>query len=336
MKSANYINHIALVLDASSSMNSLTQKVIQVADEQVQHLAMRSKELDQETRITVYTFSDSVQCVFYEKDVLRLPSIKEVYRTSGMTALIDATIQSQDDLDKTAQLYGDHAFLTYVLTDGQENRSKRSPRQLTEKLTSLPDHWSIGVLVPNKQGEDFAKRFGFFAGSIAIWDATSAQGLEDAASLIRNTTDSFMQARSTGNFRGTRGLFDMSAANLNPQVVKSALVALQPGKYQLLDITKGADLVIAEFVRKHGYSYKMGMAFYQLSKPEDIQKQKAICVLDKKTKKVYTGDQARDLLGLPDYTIRVRPSDNPNYDVFVQSTSVNRKLVEGTTLLIVP
>lgn len=317
-------------------MSNLKSKVIEVADDQVRHLAQRSQELDQETRITVYTFADKVECVFYEKDVLRLPSIKQVYSTAGMTALIDATIQSQDDLGATAQLYGDHAFLTYILTDGAENRSKRTPRELTSKLSSLPDHWSIGVFVPDKQGEDYAKRFGFFPGSIAIWDATSAKGLDDAATLIRNTTDSFMQARSTGNFRGTKGLFDMSADNLNKSTVIAALKPLTKGAYTLHDVTKGSPLVISDFVTQHGYHYRLGIAYYQLSKPEDIQPQKAVCVMDKRTKKVYTGNQARDLLGLPDHTIRVRPSDNPEYDVFVQSTSINRKLVEGTVLLVVP
>ena len=48
----NYINHIALVLDASGSMSHLSSAVVQVADNQVQYLAARSKELDQETRAT--------------------------------------------------------------------------------------------------------------------------------------------------------------------------------------------------------------------------------------------------------------------------------------------
>jgi len=30
----------------------------------------------------------------------------------------------------------------------------------------------------------------------------------------------------------------------------------------------------------------------------------------------------------------VKPGDNPSYTLFVQSTSVNRKLVQGTKLLV--
>lgn len=49
-KAANYINHIALVLDASGSMQYLAQDVVKVADNQIAYLAQRSNELDQETR----------------------------------------------------------------------------------------------------------------------------------------------------------------------------------------------------------------------------------------------------------------------------------------------
>jgi hypothetical protein len=69
--SQNYINHVALVLDASSSMSHLSRKVVDVADQQIAYLARRSRELDQETRVTVYVFADKVECVIYDKDVLR-------------------------------------------------------------------------------------------------------------------------------------------------------------------------------------------------------------------------------------------------------------------------
>lgn len=94
-RSQNYINHVALVLDASSSMRRLSHKVVEVADQQIAYLARRSQELDQETRVTVYVFADQVECVIYDKDVLRMPSLKQMYRVGGMTALLAATLKSQ-------------------------------------------------------------------------------------------------------------------------------------------------------------------------------------------------------------------------------------------------
>ncbi|KPC83312.1 hypothetical protein ADL27_47255, partial [Streptomyces sp. NRRL F-6602] len=108
-------------------MSRLSGKVIEVADQQIAYLARRSRELDQETRVTVYVFANKVECVIYDKDVLRMPSLKQLYRVGGMTALLAATLTSQRELAQTAQLYGDHSFLTFVLTDGQENASHRCP-----------------------------------------------------------------------------------------------------------------------------------------------------------------------------------------------------------------
>ena len=85
----NRINHMAFVLDASTSMRDHARTLPEVADAQVAHLARLSEELGQETRISVYTFGSqgTTKCLVYEKDVLRLPSIKGLYQIGGMTAL---------------------------------------------------------------------------------------------------------------------------------------------------------------------------------------------------------------------------------------------------------
>lgn len=327
------INHIALVVDGSSSMDHLTSDVTKVADAQVAYLAQRSKELDQETRITVYTFADEVACVVYDKDVLRLPSIAKYYQPYGNTALIDATVLSQNDLSKTAQLYGDHAFLTFVITDGQENASRvHGPGDLTRKLETAPDNWTVAVLVPDARGVHEARRQGFFAGNIVEWDARSAKGVEAAGSVIRQATESFMTGRSKG-VRGTRSLFSTGTDALNRNAVKAAgLTPLREGTYQLLNVI-GVD-EIRPFVEAHGHTYVSGRSYYQLTKREEIQVQKDVAIRNKKSGRVYVGAEARSMLGLPDMTVKVTPDSNPDFQVFVQSTSVNRKLVPGTKLLL--
>lgn len=328
----NYINHIALVLDASGSMWTRRAELVKVADAQIAYLAKRSEELDQETRITVYTFNSRVECVFYDKDVLRLPSIKEFYSPRGNTALIDATLKSQDDLSKTAQLYGDHSFLTFVLTDGEENASSRSPYDLNSYLPHLLDNWTVAVLVPDQRSKFEAKKFGFPADNIAIWDATTNKGFVEAGETIRRATDNYFTLRSQG-IRGSRSIFSMGADTLNKKAVKAAkLIALPKGTFQLLPVDRA--FPIREWVQEQGFSFTLGCAFYQLTKTESIQPQKNIAIMEKKSKKVFVGREARDMLGLPDMEVRVKPQYNPDFDVFVQSTSVNRKLVPGTNLLI--
>jgi len=334
MTTQNYINHIALVLDESGSMSGLSDKVVKVADNLISYLAQRSKELDQETRVSVYTFNNTIKCIIFDKDVLRLPSLRGKYRPTGQTALIDALLKSQEDLADTSELYGDHAFLTYVITDGMENASRRfSPADVSLKIKMLPEHWTVACLVPNQQGVFEAKKFGFPSNNIAIWDAT-VQGLDVAETVIRTATENFMQARSTGTFRGTKGLFDMSSATLNKDTVKSVLKELKNGEYFIFEVFEGSPEQISDFVTRCGLQYIPGMAYYQLMKSETIQSYKKVAIVEKSTGKCYSGQNARDLLGLPNYDIRVRPQDNPDYYVFIQSTSVNRKLKPNTKLLV--
>lgn len=334
--SQNYINHVVFVTDASWSMTQHARDLIKVADDEIAHLAHRSQDLDQETRVSIYDFADDVRCLIYDKDVLRLPSIEKLYEPRGNTALIDATIKSLDDLAQTAQLYGDHAFLVYVLTDGEENASRgraaEKRERLQRKLAGLPAHWTVACLVPNQRGKFEAQSFGFAPENIAIWNADTRTGMEDAGQVIRQATETFMVNRARG-VRGTTALFSTGADAVNAATVQAALAPLDSSTYEIIPV--GTDAYIELFVRSTGRPYVKGNAFYQLTKRELIQANKRIAIREKNGKKrVFTGPQARDLLGLRAADERVKPDYNPEYDVFVQSTSVNRKLIKGTELLL--
>lgn len=332
----NHINHVVFVLDASWSMDPVVPALIKSVDAEVAHLAKRSQEMDQETRITIYVFSDrdKIRCLVYDKDVLRLPSIAKLYKTEGRTALVDATLLAIDDLAMTPEKYGDHAFLMYVFTDGQENESRNHYRNLVSKISELPDHWSLGVLVPDRRGEDMAARFGFPQNNIATWDAGTDHGVNEGfSSVVRQATENFMEGRSRG-IRGSRNIFSTGADAVNASSIQqAALKPLAHGSYQLVPVHR--DSPIREFVENDcGMHYVTGMAFYQLTKREEIQANKKLAVVRKSTSQVFTGPQVRDLVGLPSMNVKVRPDFNPEYEIYVQSTSVNRKLLVGTKLLL--
>lgn len=331
---SNVINHIALVLDASGSMAHLRDEVIKVADEQIKHLAQRSTELDQETRVTVYTFSGrgTTRCLVYDKDVLRLPSLRGLYNTTGQTALIDATLKALDDLAKTPELYGDHAFLAYILTDGDENNSEHRSLTLKQRLEGLRENWTVAAFVPNVLGKRSAQQFGFPTANIAIWNIDSIDGVREVGAVIRRTTDAYMSHRATG-LKGTRTLFDL-AANIPAAAVKQVLTPLNPGQYRVLAVTDKE--AIAPFIeRKTRRAYKAGEAFYELTKSELVQASKTIALMDKKTKYVYRGAHARALLNLPNAEVRVAPTKHPTFDIFIQSFSVNRNLMPDTRVLLI-
>jgi hypothetical protein len=333
----NLINHVVFVVDGSGSMQSNTATLVKVFDEQVKWLAEHSTSMGQETRVSTFVFNTdgsgtpNIRCLVYDKDVLRLPSLVGLYSPDGGTPLIDATLAAIQDLGETPQHYGDHAFLVYVLTDGEENRSKNPANALGKAIRALPDNWTVAVLVPNQNGVFLAKQFGFPPDNIAVWDATSTKGLEAAGSQIRNTTSTFFSGRAKG-IRGTKNLFKVDTSSLSRSTVRANLEKVKTGYYVILPVKR--DATIRDFVEAAGYTFFKGCAHYLLTKPETVQGYKGIYVYDRKTDSLYTGENAREMLGLPLSSAKVVPGDFCDFDIFIQSTSVNRRLVGGTKLLV--
>lgn len=328
------INHVVLVLDCSASMTHRKYDVIKVADNEVKYLATRSQEMSQETRVSVYVFDDNVDCLVYDTDVLRLPSIANLYEIGGNTALIDATMVSIEELSQTATLHGDHSFLIYVLTDGQENRSRHySHQQLAARLNTLGENWTLACFVPDIISKRDAISFGFQKDNVAIWDTSSVRGMDEVGNTVRAATESWMTARSTG-IRGTRTLFSTGIDAVNAQTVSAAnLMPLDRTQYAMLPIRER--IQTRPFLMEHGYQYINGTLYYLLMKTEDIQPQKNLLVVEKYTNKVFSGPGARQLVGLPDgITVRVKPDFNPDYDIYVQSTAVNRNLIPNTNCIV--
>ena len=324
------INHVVLLLDGSSSMSGLSKQVIKVVDAQVAYLARQSTSMQQETRVSIYVFSNKVECLIYDMDVLRLPSIATIYEADGMTALIDGGVQAIRDLKLVPQIYSDHAFLIYCWTDGYENHSHNTSSTLSKLIKDLDDNWTIGIFVPDNAGRSAAKQHGFPESNIEVWDA-SVKGVETVSKTIQKTTDTFMKARATG-VRGLKTLFTVDASNLTKTDVKTSLEALKPSEFTVLQVRK--DAAISDYVTSYLGSYTIGSGYYKLTKKETVQASKNIIIRDKKNGKAYFGKNARSMLGLPSTEVRVEPGDFGDWDIYIQSTSVNRKLIKGTDLIV--
>jgi hypothetical protein len=100
--------------------------------------------------------------------------------------------------------------------------------------------------------------------------------------------------------------------------------------------TVTAEEEISDFVeRKTRKLYVRGSAYYQLTKNEIVQPNKKVLIMEKGKRAIYGGVEAREMIGLPDGAkAKVTPGNHANYDIFVQSTSSNRKLVRGTKLIV--
>lgn len=329
-KNSNYVNHIGFVIDRSGSMQSLVNSVIRTFDSQIENLRRRAKETGQETRVSIYTFSSDVECVVWDRDVESVKSLRDYYNIGGNTALIDATLKAISDLKQIPTAYGDHSFLLYVLTDGENNINNRASETLARTIRNLEDNWTMAILVPNQNGVYEAKKFGFPAGNIQVWETTE-RGMETLGERIGTATDCYYAARATG-MKGTNNLFSLDASALKPKDVVKKLEPLAPNQYHQLRVNR--DKPIREFVEAWKIPFVQGSCYYQITKKEAIQPYKQILVQDKMNGKVYSGDEARKMLGLPDYEVKVDPTLHGKFNLFIQSTSVNRKLIGGTELIV--
>lgn len=323
-------NHIYICLDRSGSMGNLIGSAVKVFNNQIDYLRRSSLQFEQETRVSFYTFNSNVECVVSDVDVAR-PITLDSIQANGQTALMDSLDQAIQDAKLISEKYGDHSFMFYVITDGEENASRHTNiSSFTRTLKSIPENYSIAAFVPDMNGRRYMENLGFPKGNIEVWD-TSEKGIEEVGQKFETTMNSFYQARSMG-VRSSQTIF----SDLSKVTAKSV--------NKILDEIKDFDIIINETTqaveikplaeKKTKKPYTKGNGFYELVKIEHVQANKHIAVQNKKTGKVYTGDAARDLLNLPNDEVKIVPGDFGEWVVYIQSNAVNRKIIPKQRVLV--
>lgn len=333
------INHVAFVIDESGSMKGYRDAVPRVFDEQVKALATQSVLLEQETRVSLYLFNGlhGVRCIAYDCDVLRLPTLRDRYNPDGGTPLVSATLQAWLELEQTPELHADHSFLVFDVTDGEETeRNSHKNHLLRERFNHQKENWTVCALVPDQKGRRFCGALGFADGNIQEWDATTEAGLKKASADITQATTNYMTLRSQGK-RSSKNLFTPTQVGNRTTVVKALKPVTNP--FTVFKAKGSGREQIAAFVeRATRQPYVTGSAYYELVKPETIQSHKLICLRTKPDGHLYSGslDQVRGVLGLPaGAEIKVGPAELKDFQVFIQSTSVNRHVIPEQEILVV-
>lgn len=325
-------NHVAFVLDVSGSMDGLMDQVQKVFQKQIDYLRKSSLAFEQETRVSVYTFSNDVSCLISDVDVAR-PMELDKLRAGGSTALLDACGLSIDDLMELPQKYGDHSFIIYLLTDGEENRSRNfTAASFKNKLKSLPENFSICALAPDINSVRLLKNYGIPEGNIDKWDTTE-RGIEEVGEKIEKTMHNFY----TGRQSGVRSM-STAFSDLNKVTVADVKQVAKEVKNVKVVINEGVQAIYIKplIEDKLGQKYVTGTAYYELVKRETIQEDKKIAIQDKKTGKVYVGYDARVILNLPTTgAVKVDPVQSSKWNVYVQSNSVNRNIIPKQRVLVI-
>jgi len=334
------VNRIAIVLDRSSSMHSLRQETVNALNANIAAIKAAAEREGQAATISLYTFSDKVTREHFNTPVEKFKPWKlEDYRTAGMTALFDGVGQAVDELRAMPDAGEENvSFVIMAITDGEANVFSRytaaTLKQLIRKC-EVTDRWTFAFLVPPGQGGAFARQFAMNPGNVQEWDA-SVKGIKEYEAQTSGALDNYFKARSSGQRSVQRGFFT-NLADLKPADVKKELTDIK-AKVKVLDVPREED--IRPFVEKELGHYPKGQCYYELTKSETVQGYKQVLIMQKGKKAIFGGsaEEMRAIIGVPDSnagSIRLKPGNHGDWDVFIQSTSVNRKLVRGTRLLVV-
>ena len=220
------------------------------------------------------------------------------------------------------------AAIMFVITDGQDTDGGLQEVTANIRKAQATDKWTIGAFCPPGATSIFTA-LGIPPGNVKEWERSKAgftqmQGQTQVASVFYSQS-----LRSTGQTK-TANLFTPNLATLKTKTVKKELTD-RSKDFKSWQVEKEAS--IQEFVESKNTKFVVGAGYYPLTKPEKVQAYKAVAIVKKGTKEVYTGAEARELLGLPDVDTKVVPGNHGDWDIYVQSTSHNRKLVRGTKLL---
>jgi hypothetical protein len=164
------------------------------------------------------------------------------------------------------------------------------------------------------------------------WNVSDA-GLKSAAVSTTGGIMSYYSARTSG----AKSIKNVYTTDLSKVSVKDLRSKLKDLTGEVKFWTVPQEKPIKDFVEeKTKKPYTIGSGWYQLTKPETVQSYKQIVIRTKDTKEVFGGAEARRLIGIdPTATgdVKVVPGNHSAFDVFLQSTSVNRKLVRGTDVM---
>lgn len=259
------------------------------------------------------------------------------YPTDGRsTPLLDSVGELISIHEQVPDRYDPNvSFLEMIITDGEENSSQIwNVSRLTTKIAQLnaTDKWTFVFRCPRGYAKNLT-RLGIPAGNILEWDQTQ-QGVETATAITASSFDNYYVTRSTTGQTNTNKFFaDLTVVPLVQ--IKQQLIDISSKVISWITCPAEDGLEIRKWFETKSFGkYFPGELYYQLTKTEKIQEGKKLIILDTNSNAMYTGNNVRSILGLPEHgQITLTLGKLGIYKVFVQSTSYTRKIVAATRIL---
>jgi hypothetical protein len=320
---------VVILLDNSASMRRIKNAAIESLNKQINSFKNEALRTGIKTDISVLTFDEAVSIGVRKMDSADFREISpESYSANGnSTALRDAI---NAGLDTLAGSFSKRKLLM-IITDGIENSSRLVSEQfLADRIKGLPENITIVAHGPNSC-QFFLQSIGIPVGNINLWTATE----EGTRFMTQMTTISNTSLYDNYRSGATRSMnyFTPDLSNLPPTVVETNLKDLTPN-FSAWQVEN--KVPISKFVTNVvNKPYRVGSAYYQLTKKETVQGFKDILIREKPHGRIFGGDGIRGMLRIPaGGTIELNPASSPNFEIFVKSTSHNRNLMPNTSVLV--
>lgn len=322
-------------LDVSGSMGHLTVPTQKTYDSIVSEL-MKQKDQNTDIFCSLITFGSEVKVVAPLSSNESGLAFK-YSATESSTRLFDGVLRAIKLLDEGVKIGKNDSFLVVTISDGLDNNSlDRTGNTMKQAMKGKEstDQWTFAFNLPIGCKANFVRDFGIDEGNCREW-STDIQGMVETQHVNTRSLSAFASNVKMGNY-ASKGFYSTVIADtdgLNTSVLKSNLIKVTNLFKKIPVKVSDAGSEIRSFVENKGLNYSKGCSFYELTKREILQTNKEIVVEDSNGD-LYTGDCARNLLGIPiNQKVKIKPDDYPTMKVFVKSNSVNRKLIENTILL---
>lgn len=327
--------NIVMALDCSGSMGAYKASAMAAFNSAVKRVQQDTATLNQDATVSLITFADNVTDVFRDMPMNHLQSLTaDRYDCSGQTALWDGISRGLNLLETAPEAGEAHvSALLLLITDGGENNSRTNLFEIKRQLQALlaTGDYTITAQVPPNSAATIARTLQLPIENVREWES-SAKGLATATYVQEQALGTYFTARAMGTKSVTNFFVDTDLSKLDAAKLRK----LQNLQTQFKAYPVPAETDIRSFIElKTGRPYAIGDAFYQLTKTEKIAESKQVLLTEKNATAVYGGQEVRELIGLPKGgDAKVVPGNHANFDIFVQSTSTNRKLVRGTKVLV--
>lgn len=333
-------NYIGFARDHSGSMRSIAQAERIDYNDQLATIQAAATQHNQDTIVSVVTIgvgaSPTVGREVVNSNVSVLKPLGSYQADASGTPMIASVFELIDILSRVPDAADENvSFLVMVTTDGQETQARSRGPELARRIKELQatDRWTFVFRVP-RGGEAQLRQLGITGVNVFEWDQTQ-KGVQASTQANNEAFTEYFSGRSKG-MKSTKKFY-ANLADISITEVKKALVDVSTEVLFWPVSQADNQSLIRPFIegKLNGDPMVRGGAFYQLIKTEPrVQANKRIAIRDKATGAVFAGDAARQMLALPNVgTVRLAPDDLSQYEVYIQSTSVNRKLDAGTSLM---